>query len=200
MPKWCLKSENTAWRWKPRKHEPGVTTELPTWPRASRDLPSTKQAEQRDKGPDVAHSKLQIQHVIKSPTENLRKTNGLSTKEQNSGWPWSFCNIKLQKAAWSAAHSRTQAYRRTDVPQQAGSCTRIWHATQMTRVGGTSGKEPAINAEDVRDAGLIPGSGRSPGRGLGNPLPYSGLENPMDRGAWQATVYGVAKSWTQLSN
>ena len=44
----------------------------------------------------------------------------------------------------------------------------------------------------------MPGSGRSPGEGIGNPLQYSCLENPMDRGAWQATVHRVAKSWTQL--
>ena len=49
-----------------------------------------------------------------------------------------------------------------------------------------------------RDAGLIPGLGRSPGKGHGNPLQYSCLENPMDRGAWQATVPGVAKSQTRL--
>ena len=48
------------------------------------------------------------------------------------------------------------------------------------------------------DADSIPGSGRSPGRGHGNPLQYSCLENPMDSGAWQATVHGVAKSWTRL--
>ena len=46
------------------------------------------------------------------------------------------------------------------------------------------------------DAGLIPGSERSPGRGNGNPLQYSCLGNPMDRGAWQAMVHGIAKSWT----
>ena len=46
------------------------------------------------------------------------------------------------------------------------------------------------------DAGSIPGLGRSPGEGNGNPLQYSCLENPMDRGAWQAAVHGVAKSWT----
>ena len=49
------------------------------------------------------------------------------------------------------------------------------------------------------DLGLIPGSGRSPGEGNGNPLQYSCLGNPMDRGAWQATVLKVTKSWTQLS-
>ena len=55
------------------------------------------------------------------------------------------------------------------------------------------------NAGDSRDAGLIPGSGRSPGVGNGNPFQYSGLENFMDRGAWQATVHRVGKSQTPLS-
>ena len=58
-------------------------------------------------------------------------------------------------------------------------------------------EESACNAEAL---GLIPGLGRSPGRGHGNPLQYSYLENPMDRGAWQAIVHGVTKSWTQLSD
>ena len=56
------------------------------------------------------------------------------------------------------------------------------------------GKEPACNVGDARDMGSIPGSGRSPGAGHGNPLQYSCLENPMDRGAWWATVHGVAES------
>ena len=59
-----------------------------------------------------------------------------------------------------------------------------------------NGKESACNARDTGDAGLIPGSGRFPGGGHGNPLQYSCLENPMDRGAWRVTVHGVAKSWT----
>ena len=54
------------------------------------------------------------------------------------------------------------------------------------------------NAGDVRDVGSIPGSGRSPGGGHGNPLQYSGLENPRDREAWRDTVLGVAKSQTRL--
>ena len=54
------------------------------------------------------------------------------------------------------------------------------------------------NAEDIRVSGSIPGSGRSPGGGCGNPLQYSCLENSMDRGAWWATVYSVAKSQTHL--
>ena len=54
-------------------------------------------------------------------------------------------------------------------------------------------KNPPANAGD---AGLVPGSGRSPGEGNGNPLQYSCLENPMGRGAWWATVHGVAESDT----
>ena len=61
-------------------------------------------------------------------------------------------------------------------------------------------KNLPANAGDTGDAGLIPESGRSPGERNGNPLQYSCLENPIDRGAWQATVHGVAKSWTHLSN
>ena len=58
-------------------------------------------------------------------------------------------------------------------------------------------KNPSANG-DVRDEGSIPGSGRYPGGRYGNPLQCSCLENPMDRGAWQATVHRVTKSWTWL--
>ena len=53
-----------------------------------------------------------------------------------------------------------------------------------------------VNTGDTRDKGLVPGSGRSPGGEHGNPLQCSCLRNPMDRGAWRATVHGVAKSQT----
>ena len=59
-------------------------------------------------------------------------------------------------------------------------------------------KNPPANAGDMRGAGSIPRSGRSPGGGHGNPLQYSCLENPMDTGAWQATVHRVTESQTQL--
>ena len=65
-----------------------------------------------------------------------------------------------------------------------------------------SGKKSACNAGDGRDTyymSSVSGLGRSPGEGNGNPLQYSCLENPMDRGAWWAVVHGVAKSWTQLN-
>ena len=64
-------------------------------------------------------------------------------------------------------------------------------------LGGLDAKESACN---VGDLGSIPGLGRSPGEGNGSPLQYSCLENSMDRGAWRATVHGVSKSQTQLSD
>ena len=62
--------------------------------------------------------------------------------------------------------------------------------------GGSDGKESC----NAGDPGLIPGSRRSPGEGNGNPLQYSCLGHPMDRGPWQVAVHGVAKSQTWLSN
>jgi len=59
-------------------------------------------------------------------------------------------------------------------------------------------KNASAKAGDERDSGSIPGSGRSPGGGHGNPLQYSRLENPKDRGSWWATVHRVAKSQTLL--
>ena len=66
-------------------------------------------------------------------------------------------------------------------------------------MGAKMVKNPPANAGDSGGEGLIPRSGRSPGVGNGNPLQYSCLENPMDRGTWWATVYGVAKNQTQLA-
>jgi len=61
---------------------------------------------------------------------------------------------------------------------------------------GATVKNPPANAGDIRDAGSVPGLGRSPGGGNSHPLQYSCLGNPMDRGAWRFTVLRVAKSWT----
>ena len=67
----------------------------------------------------------------------------------------------------------------------------------MSFPGSSTGKESACNTGDLN---LFPGLGRSSGGGHGNPLQRSFLENPMDRGAWWATVHGVTKSWTGLSD
>ena len=74
-------------------------------------------------------------------------------------------------------------------------CSSLW-ASHVELVG----KNLPANAGGVRDEGSIPGSGRFPGGGHGNPLQYSCLENPMDRGAWRAIVHGVMKSRTRLSD
>ena len=68
----------------------------------------------------------------------------------------------------------------------------------MLASGANVVKNLPANAGDIRDMGSTPGLGRSPGGGSGNPLQYSCLENPTDRGAWQATVHRVTQSRTQL--
>ena len=73
---------------------------------------------------------------------------------------------------------------------------KIFHDDQ----GFPGGSEVKASAWDAGDPGSIPGLGRSPGEGNGNPLQYSCLENPMEGGAWQATVHGVAKTRTRLSD
>ena len=73
----------------------------------------------------------------------------------------------------------------------------IWIISDLNFTGGSDNKESVC---DEGDSGLIPGLGRFPGEGNGNPLQYSCLENPMDGGAWWATAHGVTKSWTWLSN
>ena len=65
-------------------------------------------------------------------------------------------------------------------------------------LGGTSGKDPPVTTGDTRHKDSIPGLGRSPGEGNGNPFQYSCLRNYMDRGAWQAIVHRVTQSQTQL--
>ena len=74
----------------------------------------------------------------------------------------------------------------------------IYCATYQASQGVLVVKNLPANAGDVRDLGLILGLGRSPGRGHDSPFQYSGLENPMDRGAWWATVHRVPKSQTRL--
>ena len=72
--------------------------------------------------------------------------------------------------------------------------------TYSTWLGFPGGSEVKASASNVGDLGSIPGLGRSPGGGNGNPLQYSCLENPMDRGAWRAAVHGATKSQTWLGD
>ena len=75
-----------------------------------------------------------------------------------------------------------------------------WLGISEGFLGGSVIKKLPANAGDTGDMGSIPGPGRSPGGGHGNPFQYSYLENPMNRGAWQATVHRVAMSQTRLSD
>ena len=76
----------------------------------------------------------------------------------------------------------------------------VWENEIIAHWGFPGGSEVKVSASNVGDLGLIPGSGRYPEEGDGNPLQYSCLENPMDGGAWQATYHGVTKSRTRLSD
>ena len=100
------------------------------------------------------------------------------------------CRSEKKKEGWVHTHTHTLIH----LPQQILPISKFW-----VGLGGTSVREsPPANTGDLRDLGLIPESGRSPGEGLGNPLQYSCLKNPMDRGAWKAMGHRVAKSRTQL--
>ena len=77
-------------------------------------------------------------------------------------------------------------------------CQIVYNVHIIGFPGGSVGKESPCNARAAANMGSIPDLGKSPGEGHGNPIQYSCLENPMNRGAWQATVHRVAKSWTWL--
>ena len=81
------------------------------------------------------------------------------------------------------------------------ACTTRFHLYEVAKViKGIPGVSVVKNLPNVADAGSVPGSGRSPGGGNGNPIQYSCLENSMGKEVWWATVYGVTKSWTLLSH
>ena len=79
---------------------------------------------------------------------------------------------------------------------RSNSNQNMWSNPYVGFAGGAVVKDLPANVGDARDMGLISGSAKSLGEGNGNPLQYFCPENPMDGGAWQATVHGVAKSWT----
>ena len=92
-----------------------------------------------------------------------------------------FFHNRLRKLSWALYHTVFEEQKEPSIDSP----------------GGSDSKKSACNAGDL---GSIPGSERAPGEGNGNPLQHSCLENPMDRGAWWATVHGITKSQTQLSN
>ena len=95
---------------------------------------------------------------------------------------------KLMKSPHLQSHSLSVKGEKSGTPQTSSSSLPQW----------LSGKEPACNVGATENSCLILEVGRSPGEGNGKPLQYPCLENPMDRGAWRATVHGVPKSQTRL--
>ena len=133
-----------------------------------------------------------------------------------------FGESRLVTIIWMGLSQSVEGFKRkTDLPRKKECCilglttttTHSWFSSQLTcpadfRFTSTHNcmsyqlalvvKNSPANAGDIRDEGLILGLGKSPRGGHGNPLQYSCLENPMDRGAWWATVHRVVKSWTWL--
>ena len=105
---------------------------------------------------------------------NSHCMSGIFCFPKSNNW-----SVKLGNSSWNSHRTRHDCCREKE-------CT----------AGGSLVKNPPASAGD---AGSIPGLGRSPGEGNGNPLQYTCLGNPMDKGAWWATVHGVTKSGTQLS-
>ena len=104
--------------------------------------------------------------------------------------------FKTRLWEWVAiSYTRGSSWPRDGICISCISCIGRWILCSFP--SGSDGKESACN---VGDPGSISGLGRSPGEGNGNPLQYSCLENPMNERAWRATVHGVTKSWTRLSN
>ena len=96
---------------------------------------------------------------------------------------------------WEIVCNQVQVYPKVKINGRKGR-----FSLSPTMQGFTCGTDIKASACNVGDLGSIPGLGRSPGEVNGNPLQYSCLENSMDDGAWQATVHGITKSQTQLSN
>ena len=107
-------------------------------------------------------------------------------------FPWNLFLFSFPE--WLVLLLQSTALSLSQIPNSASYCVFLGFP------GGASGKEPACWCRDIRDLGSVPGSGRSPGGGHGNPLQYSFLANPLDRGAWRAIVHGVTKSQTQLEH
>ena len=119
--------------------------------------------------------------AISSPRRKLSSVSSFISRPTSS-WQWRKEELAAGRNVWRASVARAILG---------------WGQARVRLSCSSDGKESARNAEDL---GSIPGSGRSSGEGNGNPLQYSCLENPKDRGAWQATVCGVTKSRTGLSD
>ena len=134
---------------------------------------------------------------------------GMATHSSILAWeiPWSEEPVRLQSMGLQESDMTYQLNHQHIVDLQYCvnfCCTAKWFSYTHIHIpfgfSDGAGQEWSCNAGDARDMVSVPGSGAPPGGGNGNPPQYSCWENPMDRGAWEATVHRVAKSWTRLSN
>ena len=138
--------------------------------------------------------------------ETLQEHQGVPMAEELSGLG-SPGPCVLSRCSRGAGPCQRKAGRTrvSSVDGEGGSLGYIWaHRLQDPDSGALPGfpevKNPPVSGADARDVGSVPGLRRSSGEGTGNPLQYSCLEDPMDSGGWRATVNGIAKSWTRLSD
>ena len=131
------------------------------------------------------------------PCRSLSITNALLVGDDNNWWGYawwgegqSLCKISVVSAQFCCEPKTT--LKKNEV--------HFWKVKLALFLGFPGGSDSKESASSVKDPDSIPGLGWSPGKGNGNWLQYSCLENPMDGGAWQVTVHGVAESWTWLSD
>ena len=154
---------------------------------------------------------------IKKATDylcKLNKTFGYKTKSHinvihltsNLKFPWTFkLDVLGNLGVWVSEHTFPTNSQVSKSAAQRLPCLAHHLSEFNSHLENWAGLPRWISGKknlpaNAGNMGSIPGSGRSPGEGNGNPLQYSCLENPRDRGAWRTTVHGVAKSWTWLSD
>ena len=158
-------------------------------------MPSFTQLSQVDPGIELRLSGS-ITRTVLWTLQQIPTSYPMDCSPPGSLCPWDFPG----KNTGVGCHTRLQGIFLTQGSNPHLLCLVHWQVDSLPLgfPGVASGKEPVCQCR--RDSGSIPGSGRSPGGEHGNPLQYPCMENPVDRGAWRATVLGVTKSWRQLSN
>ena len=140
-------------------------------------------------------------HLVNQHSQPMHTQDTDPQHAPQTMWP----NAHTRQRAWPHVQTGHTLWNTMRSTQNTGLEQPPTHSLRMSVLGtgfpgGSVVMSPSASAGRAGNAGAIPGWGRSPGGGNGNPPQYSCLENPLDRGACRSTVHGVTKSWTQLSN
>ena len=151
-------------------------------------------------GDKQAH--ISLIHVHMCSAHHLTDGESLEIVFPNAPvWVWYFIPAENSMHLWRGQITTFWIFHCEFQPAEIQTiCSSVMNLPVIRLLGGLVVKNPPANAGDTGDMGSVPGSGRSPGGKNGSPLPYSCLESPMDRGAWRAAVYSIAKSLTPLSD